>query len=114
MNHQGPFIATTISFNLASGQVAQRRQRRHRPGDARSVCRPQSRQLPGHRADVPAIAAPPFLLMIVAAIIAIYLVLGILYESYIHPITVVSTLPSAGVGAMLALLLFHTSSHPRS
>ncbi len=46
--------------------------------------------------------------LILAAIITVYLVLGMLYESYIHPITILSTLPSAGVGAILALLLFHT------
>ena len=47
-------------------------------------------------------------LLITAAIVAVYIVLGILYESYIHPITILSTLPSAGVGAVLALMLFHT------
>ena len=47
-------------------------------------------------------------LLIAAAIAAVYIVLGVLYESYIHPITILSTLPSAGVGAVLALLLFHT------
>jgi multidrug efflux pump len=46
--------------------------------------------------------------LIVAAIAAVYIVLGILYESYVHPITILSTLPSAGVGALLALLAFHT------
>ena len=47
-------------------------------------------------------------LLILAALIAVYIVLGVLYESYIHPITILSTLPSAGVGALLALMLFHT------
>ena len=47
-------------------------------------------------------------LLIVAALVAVYIVLGILYESYVHPITILSTLPSAGVGALLALLLFKT------
>ena len=47
-------------------------------------------------------------LLILAALVAVYIVLGMLYESYIHPITILSTLPSAGVGAVLALLLFHT------
>ena len=46
--------------------------------------------------------------LILAALVAVYIVLGILYESFIHPITILSTLPSAGVGALLALLLFHT------
>ncbi len=47
-------------------------------------------------------------LLILAALLAVYIVLGILYESYVHPITILSTLPSAGVGAMLALMVFHT------
>jgi multidrug efflux pump len=52
------------------------------------------------------LATEPFLVL--TALMAVYIVLGILYESYIHPITILSTLPSAGVGAILALLLFHT------
>jgi multidrug efflux pump subunit AcrB len=52
------------------------------------------------------LADEPFLIL--AALVAVYIVLGILYESYIHPITILSTLPSAGVGALLALMLFHT------
>ena len=52
------------------------------------------------------LAGEPFLIL--AALIAVYIVLGILYESYIHPITILSTLPSASVGALLALMLFHT------
>jgi len=52
------------------------------------------------------LASEPFLIL--AALAAVYIVLGILYESYIHPITILSTLPSAGVGAVLALMLFHT------
>ena len=49
-------------------------------------------------------------ILILAALVAVYIVLGILYESYIHPITILSTLPSAGVGALLALLLFRTAT----
>jgi len=52
------------------------------------------------------LASEPFLIL--AALLAVYIVLGILYESYIHPITILSTLPSAGVGALLALMLFRT------
>jgi multidrug efflux pump subunit AcrB len=52
------------------------------------------------------LASEPFLIL--AALVAVYIVLGILYESYIHPITILSTLPSAGVGAVLALMIFHT------
>ena len=47
-------------------------------------------------------------LLILAALVTVYIVLGILYESFVHPLTILSTLPSAGVGAMLALLVFHT------
>ena len=50
-------------------------------------------------------------MLIIAAIAAVYIVLGVLYESYVHPITILSTLPSAGVGAILALMLFHTEFH---
>jgi multidrug efflux pump subunit AcrB len=52
------------------------------------------------------LASEPWLIL--AAIVAVYIVLGVLYESYVHPITILSTLPSAGVGAVLALLLFGT------
>ena len=52
------------------------------------------------------LANEPFLIL--AALVTVYIVLGVLYESYIHPITILSTLPSAGVGALLALMLFHT------
>ncbi len=67
------------------------------------------RQLPGHGARLRAVASNEPIL-ILAALVAVYIVLGVLYESYIHPITILSTLPSAGVGAVLALLLFTPSS----
>jgi hydrophobic/amphiphilic exporter-1 (mainly G- bacteria), HAE1 family len=63
------------------------------------------RQLPGQRAGVPGFAATVPLL-ILAALVVVYLILGILYESYIHPLTILSTLPSAGVGALATLMLF--------
>ncbi|HEY1426111.1 MAG TPA: efflux RND transporter permease subunit, partial [Caulobacteraceae bacterium] len=107
INHQDTQPATTISFNLAEGKSL---------SDATAAIEQASAQvgLPanvhGHYAGN-ALAFQQLLgsllPLITAAIIAIYLVLGILYESYIHPLTVLSTLPSAGVGAFIALILFH-------
>jgi multidrug efflux pump len=107
VNHQDTQPATTISFNLAEGQSL---------SDATAAIERASNSigLPatvhGHYAGN-ALAFQQLLgtllPLIVAAIVAIYLVLGILYESYIHPLTVLSTLPSAGVGALIALILFH-------
>ena len=67
-----------------------------------------SRQLPGNGGGVSGFAASSEPWLILAALVTVYIVLGILYESFIHPITILSTLPSAGVGALLALLIFHT------
>jgi multidrug efflux pump len=103
ITHQGQFPSTTISFNLARG---------HSLGEAvkaiqnaeRKIGMPQSiqTQFLGSVAEFrSSLASEPFLIL--AAIIVIYIVLGVLYESYIHPITILSTLPSAGVGALLAL-----------
>ena len=58
------------------------------------------------RAFQSSLASQPWLIL--AALVAVYIVLGMLYESYVHPVTILSTLPSAGVGALLALLAFHT------
>ena len=96
----------TLSFNLAPGVVARRRGRR-----GRSARRPSSDAPPGLHGDFQGAAAAfrdslsteP--LLILAALITVYIVLGVLYESYIHPITILSTLPSAGVGAFLALIV---------
>ena len=106
VNHQDGELATTVSFNLAEGQtladaraaIAQAEANIGMPtnvrgafaGTAASAQESQGQQT----------------LLILAAIVVIYLVLGILYESLIHPVTVLSTLPSAGVGAVLALLMF--------
>jgi multidrug efflux pump len=108
INHQGQFPAVTISFNLAPGASL---------GDATKVIeqtRQDIRMPPSIQATFQGTAAA-FLrslanepLLILAALITVYIVLGILYESYIHPITILSTLPSAGVGAILALLLCRT------
>jgi len=108
VNHQGQFPAVTISFNLAVGVAL---------GDAVRGIQAQMLQisLPSSihptfqgvaQAFQASLATEPYLIL--AALITVYLVLGMLYESYIHPLTILSTLPSAGVGALLALLLFHT------
>ncbi len=107
INHQGVFPAITISFNLAPNASL---------GDAVVDVQNAQRQL-GMPATVHATfqgTAQAFQdslnsepILILAALVAVYIVLGILYESYIHPITILSTLPSAGVGALLALRLFN-------
>ena len=108
VNHQDGELATTISFNLADGCSLSRRQGRdqHAP-------RPTSRMPTNVRGSFAGTAAAARSsrssqqpLLIVAAIVVIYIVLGMLYESLVHPMTVLSTLPSAGVGAVLALLMF--------
>jgi multidrug efflux pump len=108
VNHQGQFPAVTISFNTAPGVAL---------GDAVKAIEGATRQMmmPGSIQGKFAGAAQAFQaslatqpLLILAALVAVYIVLGILYESYIHPITILSTLPSAGVGAVLALMLTRT------
>jgi multidrug efflux pump len=108
VNHQGQFVASTISFNLPPGRSL---------SDATAAIDETIAQL-----GVPATIHGSFQgtaqafqqslqdqpILILAALAAVYIVLGILYESYIHPLTILSTLPSAGVGALLALLLFDT------
>ena len=108
VNHQGPFVASTISFNLqpnatlgeASAEIANAVNDLHMPASIHG-------ELSG-TAQLFAQSLRNELILIAAAIAAVYILLGILYESYIHPITILSTLPSAGVGAFLALMLFHT------
>jgi len=108
VNHTGVFPSVTFSFNLAPGVAL---------GDAVNLINAAERKvgMPSSmsgafggtaQAFTASLANEP--LLIAAAIAAVYVVLGILYESYIHPITILSTLPSAGVGALLALLLTHT------
>jgi len=106
VNHQGQFPAVTISFNLAPG-VALGDATRAIEETERSLRLPSS--IHGDFAGTAAafkdsLSTEP--LLVLAALLAVYIVLGILYESYIHPITILSTLPSAGTGALLALLLF--------
>jgi len=105
INHLGQFPSVTLSFNLAPGASL---------GEATKVIDNVKREIgmplsvqAGFQGTAAAfrnsLASEPWL--IVAAIVTVYIVLGVLYESYIHPITILSTLPSAGVGAILALLL---------
>jgi multidrug efflux pump len=108
VNHQGQFAATTLSFNLPPGVsldqgVAAINQA------MKTISMPES--IHGGFQGIAKVFRSslnnqPFLIL--AALAAVYIVLGILYESYIHPLTILSTLPSAGVGAILALLLTHT------
>ena len=108
VNHQGQFPAVTLSFNLAPGialsdavkAIQQMEQKIKLPDTVHGNF---SGTL---QAFQQSLATEPFLIL--AALVAVYIVLGILYESYIHPITILSTLPSAGVGAVLALLIFKT------
>ena len=109
VNHQGQFPSVTISFNLAPGvALSDAVEAIHRDGAEHRHARDDSRKFLRDTAQAfqASLASEP--LLIAAALLAVYIVLGILYESYIHPITILSTLPSAGVGAVLALLLCHT------
>jgi multidrug efflux pump len=106
VNHQGSFVATTLSFNLAPGAslsdaVEAMRHASEKiglPATVRGSFQGTARTYQQSQSNEP--------VLILAAMVAVYIVLGILYESYIHPLTILSTLPSAGTGAVLALLLF--------
>jgi len=108
VSHQGLFVASTISFNLQPGATLSEASAAI-DGAVNEIRMPASihGSLAG-TAQLFAQSARNELVLIIAAIAAVYIVLGVLYESYIHPITILSTLPSAGVGAFLALMLFHT------
>jgi multidrug efflux pump len=105
INHQGPFVAATFSFNLPEGvslgQATEAIQRTmsevHAPLSIHGTFAGSARIFQQSVSGEP--------MLILAAIIAVYIVLGVLYESYVHPLTILSTLPSAGVGAVLALLI---------
>jgi multidrug efflux pump subunit AcrB len=106
ISHQGQFPSTTIAFNLAPG-VALGQATAAIERAAAQIGMPASihGQFAGTaQAFKDSLSSEPFLLL--TAILAVYIVLGVLYESYIHPITILSTIPSAGLGALLALLLF--------
>ena len=105
VNHQGQFVATTISFNLADnislGQASDAITRTmSRLGVPASI---HGGFAGNANAFQQSLSSQPFLVL--TALLAIYIVLGVLYESYVHPLTILSTLPSAGVGAILALLV---------
>jgi multidrug efflux pump len=108
VNHQGLFVASTMSFNLAPGRslsdaVAAVNEVMTRLGVPATI---HGTFQGTARAFQQSLNNQPWLIL--AALIAIYIVLGVLYESYIHPITILSTLPSAGVGAVLALMICNT------
>jgi multidrug efflux pump len=108
VNHQGQFPVVTISFNLAPGvslgegvaAVEQARAELAPPASIQAKFQGTAQAFKASLTNEP--------MLILAALITLYIVLGILYESYVHPITILSTLPSAGVGALLALLLCRT------
>ncbi len=108
VNHQGQFVASTISFNLAPNislsqatrAVEDTMARIGVPNTVRGAFQGSA------RAFQASLASQPWLIL--AALLTVYIVLGVLYESYVHPLTILSTLPSAGVGALLALMLFRT------
>jgi multidrug efflux pump len=106
ISHQGQFPAVTISFNLAPGvslgeavkAIDAATQQIGLPPSIRGSFQGTAQAFQASLANEP--------LLILAALVTVYIVLGILYESYIHPLTILSTLPSAGVGAILALFIF--------
>ncbi|WP_280561404.1 efflux RND transporter permease subunit [Chromohalobacter sp. 48-RD10] len=108
VNHQGQFASTTVSFNLEDGvTLGDATQRiRQAVNDLRLPTAVQVDFEGSAGAFQSGMQAMPWLIL--AALVTVYLVLGILYESYIHPLTILSTLPSAGVGALLALILLDT------
>ena len=108
VNHQGQFPSATISFNLAPGvalsqasqSITQLQQRLGMPPTIHGMFSGTLQAFQDSLSTQP--------ILITTALLAVYIVLGILYESFIHPITILSTLPSAGVGAVLALMIFKT------
>jgi hydrophobe/amphiphile efflux-1 (HAE1) family protein len=107
ISHQGVFPAVTLSFNLAPGvalgQAVEKLQamadRIHTPPTLNGSFQGTAQAFQASLSSMP--------MLVAAAILVVYIVLGVLYESYIHPITILSALPSAGVGALLALMLLH-------
>ena len=108
VNHQGLFVATTISFNLkpgaslsqATAEIDKAMLQLHVPATIHGSFQGTAQVFQQSLNNEP--------VLIAAALLAVYIVLGVLYESYVHPITILSTLPSAGVGAVLALMLCNT------
>ena len=108
VNHQGPFVAATISFNVTSGKslsdadaaIARAVKAINMPASVHGSFQGTAQTFQQSLNSEP--------ILVLSALIAIYIVLGVLYESLVHPVTILSTLPSAGIGASLALALFHT------
>ena len=108
VNHQSQFVAATISFNLAPGRslsdasaaIDRAVAALHMPADIQGSF--------AGTAQVFQQSLNSEAVLIAGALLAVYIVLGVLYESFVHPITILSTLPSAGIGAVLALMLFNT------
>ncbi|HEY3641831.1 MAG TPA: efflux RND transporter permease subunit, partial [Xanthobacteraceae bacterium] len=108
LNHQGQFPVVTLSFNLAPkaalgdavNAINKIKSDLNMPPSLQGTFQGTAAAFQNSLANEP--------ILILAALVTVYIVLGVLYESYIHPITILSTLPSAGVGAILALMLFHT------
>jgi multidrug efflux pump len=106
INHQGQFPAITVSFNLAPNaalgtaitDITKVQKDMHMPASLQADFQGTAASFRNSLSGMP--------LLILAALVTVYIVLGVLYESFIHPITILSTLPSAGVGAFLALILF--------
>jgi multidrug efflux pump len=107
INHQGQFPAITVSFNLAPKAalggaitaITKVQKDMHMPASLQADFQGTAASFRNSLSNMP--------LLILAALVTVYIVLGVLYESFIHPVTILSTLPSAGVGAFLALILFH-------
>jgi len=107
VNHQGQFPVVTISFNLAPGAsigsatdaIDKAQKDMGMPISIQAAFQGTAASFQASLSNEP--------LLILAAVVTVYIVLGVLYESYIHPLTILSTLPSAGVGALLFLLIFH-------
>ena len=107
ITHQGQFPAITVSFNLAPNaalggaitEITKVQQDMHMPASLQADFQGTAASFRNSLSNMP--------LLILAALVTVYIVLGVLYESFIHPITILSTLPSAGVGAFLSLILFH-------
>jgi multidrug efflux pump len=107
ITHQGQFPAITVSFNLAPDAalgnaitaIDKAQKDMHMPATLQAGFQGTAASFTNSLANEP--------LLILAALVTVYIVLGVLYESFVHPITILSTLPSAGVGAFLALILFH-------
>jgi multidrug efflux pump len=107
ITHQGQFPSITVSFNLAANaslgsaidSITKIQKDLHMPASVQADFQGTAASFRNSLSNEP--------LLILAALVTVYIVLGVLYESFIHPITILSTLPSAGVGAFLSLILFH-------